>query len=309
MKSKYSKLFYFLRSSQIDCIDLTMDEIEEILEFKLPASAYNHRAWWSNSKSHSQSSAWLDVGFKVDFVVENEKSIQKITFTKTNYNNLNVNHSHKNKIDNKKDKINCKDYDLIEEKFIIDEYEFIKNNFVIEKYNISNCFLGYNKYTVKEMIDKEKYKNLKGEILEKYSIYLDWNIQDFMEYLLCKEDELYKKFLNNYGYNDFCQFKLIDTPMSNKRGLYVYVINNSLKYIGRCRDSFKKRFNVNYGKISPRNCYKDGQSTNCHINSLVNKYRDVIKIYLLHLDDENKIVDIEKELIAKYRPDWNNQYT
>lgn len=30
MKSKYSKLFYFLRNSQIDCIDLTMDEIEEV---------------------------------------------------------------------------------------------------------------------------------------------------------------------------------------------------------------------------------------------------------------------------------------
>ena len=49
-------------------------ELEEILGFKLPNSAYNHAPWWANSSGgHSQSSSWQDTGWlTADLDLENE---------------------------------------------------------------------------------------------------------------------------------------------------------------------------------------------------------------------------------------------
>ncbi len=44
---------------------MTFDEIEEIIGARLPASAFKHRAWWSNNPSNSViTHAWLDAGYK-----------------------------------------------------------------------------------------------------------------------------------------------------------------------------------------------------------------------------------------------------
>jgi hypothetical protein len=45
-------------------VSLSFDEIERLIGRSLPASARQHRAWWSNG-SHSHSRAWLDAGYEV----------------------------------------------------------------------------------------------------------------------------------------------------------------------------------------------------------------------------------------------------
>ena len=48
---------------------LTFREIESILGFRLPGSAYNHRPWWANPSSasdHPYAQAWLAAGWKVE---------------------------------------------------------------------------------------------------------------------------------------------------------------------------------------------------------------------------------------------------
>jgi hypothetical protein len=49
-------------------ISLTFQEIEQILGFSLPSSAYSHRAWWANSLSHPQAGSWVKVGWRVSKV-------------------------------------------------------------------------------------------------------------------------------------------------------------------------------------------------------------------------------------------------
>lgn len=47
-------------------ITLTFKEIEEILGFKLPPSAYKYEAWWDNTTgNHTQRKGWIDAGWKV----------------------------------------------------------------------------------------------------------------------------------------------------------------------------------------------------------------------------------------------------
>jgi len=79
--TKYAILTDYLSQKSDKNITLSFDEIEEILGFPLPKSAYYHKAWWSNSENgHSQTKAWLNAGWST-------KSINLITKKITFHNN------------------------------------------------------------------------------------------------------------------------------------------------------------------------------------------------------------------------------
>ncbi len=61
--TKYASLGDFLVAKGQPEIKLSFLEIEKILNFKLPHSAYTYPAWWSNDNTHSQAKSWLNVGF------------------------------------------------------------------------------------------------------------------------------------------------------------------------------------------------------------------------------------------------------
>ncbi len=68
--SKYDPLYNYLTKIPSDVSEktLTFDEIEEIINDKLPPSAYNNRMWWGTMpkvEKRSQSKAWLKAGWKV----------------------------------------------------------------------------------------------------------------------------------------------------------------------------------------------------------------------------------------------------
>lgn len=78
--SKYEPLREFLNSIPpiITMQSLSFGEIERILGSKLPSSAYEHRAWWSNTTSpadHPYAQSWLEIGWVVDSVDQLEKRV------------------------------------------------------------------------------------------------------------------------------------------------------------------------------------------------------------------------------------------
>uniref|UniRef100_UPI00403F707C DUF7662 domain-containing protein n=1 Tax=Paenibacillus sp. KS-LC4 TaxID=2979727 RepID=UPI00403F707C len=74
---KYAPLYHYIRIQTDETITLSLEQIESILGFKLPASAFKYRAWWSNDKTHSHAKAWLFAEWKVDIV-----SLPSINFRK-----------------------------------------------------------------------------------------------------------------------------------------------------------------------------------------------------------------------------------
>jgi len=67
--SAYDLLRTYLAARHDRRVELPFDALEGILGRKLPASARNHRAWWSNStQGHSHARGWLDAGWEVDEV-------------------------------------------------------------------------------------------------------------------------------------------------------------------------------------------------------------------------------------------------
>lgn len=74
---KYAPLYHYIRTQTDESFTLSLEQIESILGFRLPASAVNHRAWWSNDITHSQAKAWLYADWEVDTV-----SLPSVTFNK-----------------------------------------------------------------------------------------------------------------------------------------------------------------------------------------------------------------------------------
>ena len=124
--------------------------------------------------------------------------------------------------------------------------------------------------------------------------------------------------LHRFGQGPFCKFKINDHL--NEKGLYCFVVNGVVKYIGKVtgNSSFGKRFNNGYGHISPYNCYQAGNGhsggrlTNCHINSLVNQEllngSEVLVGFHVMNNNNITISNSEKQLIEGNNPDWNIQF-
>ena len=108
--------------------------------------------------------------------------------------------------------------------------------------------------------------------------------------------------LNKYGEGPFCKFKI---PSGlNDCGVYALLVNEELKYIGECVD-LSNRYNTGYGNISPRNCYRGGQETNCRINNLIFlavKSGGRVTLWFHRTEDYKAL---ELELREKLGPAWN----
>lgn len=165
--------------------------------------------------------------------------------------------------------------------------------------SLKDLFKLKNNKTLLETLKHKKYQSIN---LEGFSDELKMPLGLFLESLKAKGDEKYKLFLNKYGDAEYCKFKINDKEIWKLKGIYFYVLNNEIVYTGRCCDSFYKRINNGYGRISPKNCYKDGQQTNCHINSLVNKYHKNISFWIYPMINVEEIKELEVKLIKYYNP-------
>jgi len=80
--SKYRGLTEYILNNNGSKISLTYPEIEKIIGFKLPDSAYDHmRAYWSNTETHSYAKSWLAIGYRTRVDTDNkivhfEKNLQ-----------------------------------------------------------------------------------------------------------------------------------------------------------------------------------------------------------------------------------------
>jgi hypothetical protein len=63
--ARYDPLKRFLSQQSGDQVAMTFAELERIIGAKLPSSALEGNAWWSNNPTnHAQALAWLNAGFE-----------------------------------------------------------------------------------------------------------------------------------------------------------------------------------------------------------------------------------------------------
>ncbi len=76
--SKYDPLKNYLRQAPQSALTLKFSEIEQILGFDLPHSAYKYASWWANSaRGGAHMKAWRDAGWEVSNI---DLSGRRVTF-------------------------------------------------------------------------------------------------------------------------------------------------------------------------------------------------------------------------------------
>jgi hypothetical protein len=107
---------------------------------------------------------------------------------------------------------------------------------------------------------------------------------------------------NKYGLGPFCKFKIPNRFQVS--GVYVLAVDDVPQYVGECAN-LSARFNAGYGNISPKNCFKGGQETNCRLNNLL--YMALLASQRISLwffqTDDYKLVELN--LRSTLRPAWN----
>ena len=80
--SKYDHLAAHLAGMNADHWSASFTEIEEILGFPLPKSAYAYPPWWANQVGggHSHCASWMQAGWKTENLSLTKK---QITFVRT----------------------------------------------------------------------------------------------------------------------------------------------------------------------------------------------------------------------------------
>lgn len=77
---KYEPLSRLLSRRDASRVRVSFVEIEKELGFKLPRSAYEYEAWWSNNETgHSHAKAWLEPGWRTEDI---DLLGKKVTFAR-----------------------------------------------------------------------------------------------------------------------------------------------------------------------------------------------------------------------------------
>ncbi len=112
--------------------------------------------------------------------------------------------------------------------------------------------------------------------------------------------------LHAYGQGPFCRFHI--GSKIKAAGLYVVTVTGEPLYVGECAN-LHKRWAHGYGSISPRNCFKGGQQTNCRVNNLVLKTArggNLIELWFRpQIGSKADRVAGEASLVDSLQPSWN----
>ena len=111
--------------------------------------------------------------------------------------------------------------------------------------------------------------------------------------------------LNRNGNGPFCRLSVKGLPSTT--AVYAVTIGSALAYVGKARNLARRWGPMGYGRISPRNCYEGGQSTNCKVNhNILEAAREGRQVDLwFHEALAPRL--IESRLIRKLAPPWNGQ--
>ena len=130
------------------------------------------------------------------------------------------------------------------------DFSIIELKFAGELYE--DVFGLKNNKTVAETLQHHRYRQLSAVVKERYSNILNEPLGTALLRLKHNGDQIYRRFLNPYGDLRYSTFSLATSEFEAATGVYAYFDGNILHYIGRCRDSMKKRVNCQRrSKIPP----------------------------------------------------------
>ena len=277
-RGKYHRLYKHLSSLPAQTWRTTFNEVETILGFELPVSARRHRPWWANltgGTSPSHALAWTAAGWEtaeVDMVAETlsfRPGQRPVSLPTINIDEVLPVRS----VGAWPEGLSLRREDMYEDR------AFAGRTFAHYKFNLVGPI--------------RLERDTRGEVIEHFPQSRFDNVSNLP--------------LNKYGAGPFCRFQV--ARGWHVSGVYVLTIGEKPLYIGEC-ENLDRRWGPNgYGNISPRNCFKGGQETNCRINNLIcvgAKSGAEFKLWFYPVDGgKHARRAVENELVSVLRPPWN----
>ncbi len=147
-----------------------------------------------------------------------------------------------------------------------------------------------------EVLETSAFGHLVSPVNARYYRYLPMKSGLFLSQLKERHDPFYREFLNTYGDEKFCAFRMEGSPEEDKKGVLIAVVNKEIYYAVNCPGSFRITINEALGRISPEDCFLTGDSARCRINALIGNYRKEAGIYVHPSEREDDRIHIAEIL-------------
>jgi hypothetical protein len=152
--------------------------------------------------------------------------------------------------------------------------------------------------TLQEVLQHPAFSHLVSPVNARYSRYLPLKAGLFLDNLKERHDPFYREFLNTYGDEKYCSFRLEGSQDGDKRGVLIVVHNRALYYAVNCSDPIREIINTSLGRISPEECFLSGKSTSCRINALLGNNRKDSGMYVYFCEREEEPIAITEVLTS-----------
>ena len=123
------------------------------------------------------------------------------------------------------------------------ELQFTRVPLTFLEHGLKDIFARKNNKTVHETLTHKRYALLAPLVSRDHAAHLNMSLGSFLFELKCAGNPTYKRFLNAYGDQTYCQFRMDSSALSLKKGLYCYCLEGHIVYLGRTFDPFAKRVN------------------------------------------------------------------
>lgn len=257
----YVRFTDYLLSASQRTLTLSFSDIEGVIGDRLPPSAYEHEAWWSNSPSHPLAKAWRAAGWRRPRGGINLQE-QRVTLERL-ASPLSSN--------------GVSPVAVEASEPCAPTASPVQSHASVDALPSAGAYVSIE-------VERDEH----GAVRE-YEPQADYANTEGLP-------------LNQYGSGSFCRFR-VPTGM-NRAGIYFIMAGERVMYIGECED-FSQRFNAGYGQISPRNCFKGGQETNCRVNRLIRECVEAggdVSVFFL---EARRRQELERCLLESCKPPWN----
>lgn len=270
MASKYQPLGDFLAARETNPWRATFTEIEAILGGELPLSARTYSAWWSNNdRSHSQAKAWIETGWETANLDLDGETVE---FHRVGSATRRVPHSASRPNAPTSRPLRGDPQPIPATPTSGDTLSLGGRPFrragAIEPVREPGG-------AIREDLPQSRYANTGG------------------------------LGLNAHGDGPFCEFSVPGLPAAP--GLYAVTVGGAVVYVGISVDLRQRWSPMGYGRISPRNCFEGGQSTNCKVNHAILLQARAGRAIELWIHETAEPRPLEVRLIRDLDPPWNAQ--
>lgn len=149
---------------------------------------------------------------------------------------------------------------------------------------------------LRDVLENPAFSHLVPVVNARYSRYLPLKSGIFLSQLKERRDPLYREFLNNYGDEKFCTFRMEGPGDGDKNGVLIVVAGGRIYHALECNATFRATINDSFGRISPEDCFLNRDSTRCRINALLSNNRKDGLIYIYTCEKEEEQLEISEKL-------------